>query len=134
MDVKIYKVKSFQKWAKKQLIKDDLLLKAIYEIKSGLFDAKIGSFLYKKRIAFKGKGKRGSARTILAYKEGNKVIFLYGFAKNERDNITKKEQEALNEYAKMYMALSAAAIKKVVNLGELIEVVKNGQQDIKHNS
>jgi len=62
------------------------------------------------------------------------VIFLYGFAKNERDNINKKEQEALNEYAKMYMALSAAAIKKVVNLGELIEVVKNGQQDIKHNS
>jgi len=127
MGVKIYKVKNFEKWTKKQLIKDELLLQAISEIESGLFEAKLGSFLYKKRLAFKGTGKRGGARIILAYKKGNKVVFLYGFAKNERDNITKREQEVLNEYAKMYMNLSAAAIKKAVSLGELIEVVKNEQ-------
>ncbi|MCS0462701.1 MULTISPECIES: type II toxin-antitoxin system RelE/ParE family toxin [Rhizobium] len=36
-------------------------------------------------------GKQGSFRTTV----GHRLIFVHGFAKNEADNITKKEKEAL---------------------------------------
>ena len=41
-----------------------------------------GGFLYKKRIATKGRGKSGSVRTLLALQMNNKAYFLYGFEKS----------------------------------------------------
>ncbi len=41
-------------------------------------------------IAAENKGKRESHRAILAFKQGDKTIFLTGFSKNDIDNISKK--------------------------------------------
>jgi len=46
------------------------------EFQNGIFDANLGGCIYKKRIRFKGHGKRGSGRTILCYKKDDKVIFM----------------------------------------------------------
>lgn len=54
----------------------------------------------KKRVALRGKGKRGGARTIVAPKLAERWFFLYGFSKNERSNIVKDELRALQEVAK----------------------------------
>jgi hypothetical protein len=120
--LRIFKTKDFNKWAKKAGLGDKSLSSAVSEIESGLVDANLGGNLYKKRVAAAGRGKSGSCRTLLAYKKGKTVFFVYGFEKNERDNINAKEEKALKDLAKLYFGLSTATIKKAVNIGELIEV------------
>ncbi len=69
-----------------------------------------------------GKGKRGGARTIVAYKHGEKAFFIYGFAKNEKENLHAKEKEALVKYASVLIGLDARQMKQAILGAELIEV------------
>jgi len=73
--------KQFSKWASKQEIPENGLIKALNELKSGNYEANLGGHIYKKRIKFEGKGKSGSGRTIICYKKGDRAIFIHGFAK-----------------------------------------------------
>jgi hypothetical protein len=70
--------------------------------------------LFKKRVARAGGGKSTGYRTIVGYKKGNtdRVIFLYGFPKNSRSNITEREREALSTAA----AFIAATDKHLADL------------------
>lgn len=120
--MKVYKNRLFTKWAKTENINDKALKTAIEEIEQGLFDAKLGGNIYKKRVPRKGEGKRGGYRTFLAFKSGDKAIFIFGFAKNERENITGKEEEGLKELCRYYFLLSDVKISEAVKEGELTEV------------
>lgn len=86
-----------------------------------MFDAYLGSGLYKQRIARKGQGKRSSYRTILAFKEKSRSVFMYGYAKSNRANISNKE-EVYKKLAGYYLELSDNKLEAVIKLGELIEV------------
>lgn len=98
--MEIYRLKDFAKWAKKEGLKNSELKLAIDEISSGLKGDRLGSHLFKKRIGIEGKGKRGGVRAIIFYKENDFSVFLYGFGKNEKDNLSNKELEALKILAK----------------------------------
>jgi hypothetical protein len=86
-----YKTKTriFQRWAVKENISDKILNKAIEEFVEGLYEAKLGKGLYKKRIPHKGKGKRGGARSILFYLTGKVLIFCIGYPKNVQEDLNK---------------------------------------------
>lgn len=120
--MRLYKTKLFDKWADELRISKILLLETALEITNGLIDVDLGGFLYKKRINIANKGKRGGARVILTYKEADRIIFLYGFAKNEKDNIAKKEKEALKKLATFYLGLDQQEFNKAIIAKELIEV------------
>ena len=60
----------------------------------------LGSGLFKVRIPKFGKGKRGSFRTIIVYKENEKAIFVYGFSKSEKDNLDNDELKYFKKLAK----------------------------------
>jgi len=62
----IYKTRHFARWARKVGLSDSLLERAVLEIQRGLLEADLGSGIVKKRIALRRRGKRGSARTLLA--------------------------------------------------------------------
>jgi hypothetical protein len=47
----IYKTRWFDRWARKQDLDDLSLCKAVEEMLAGLYDADLGSGLFKKRIA-----------------------------------------------------------------------------------
>ena len=123
-DISAYKTKEFHKWAKEEGLTDESLLKAIEEIEKGLVEAKLGAFLYKKRVATQGKGKRGSTRTLLAFKSQYRAFFLYGFSKNQRDNITPKEEKAYKIIARDLLELKEEVIKKLIKEGSLFQIVK----------
>ncbi|STX29192.1 Uncharacterized protein conserved in bacteria [Legionella beliardensis] len=89
---------------------------------NGLFDANLGSNIYKKRISLDNKGKRGGARTIVAFKFNNKAFFIYSFAKNKKANINDKELKALKKLAKLYFSLSDLEIMNALDSGNLITV------------
>jgi hypothetical protein len=56
-------------------------------------------------------------------------VFLYGFAKNERDNIDDKELDDLKKLAKHYLGYSDAQIATALEQGELREVACDDQEE-----
>jgi len=114
--------KQFSKWVSNQNIALTRLFEAIEEVESGHFDANLGGHLYKKRIRFEGQGKSGSGRTIICYKKGNRAIFIHGFAKNEKSNLSKKELNAFKEFSKILLGFSETEITVAIENGNFIEV------------
>lgn len=120
--MRIYKSKLFHKWAEKEGLTDEALKTAVDEMEDGLIDADLGGHVYKKRAPIEGQGKSGGLRTILAFKIGNKAFFMYGFAKNERSNVSPKELKALKAMAKELLGYSVKQLEQAVKTGSLIEV------------
>lgn len=120
--MRVFKLKDFARWSKKESLKEVDLIYAVEELVKGLFDANLGAYLYKKRIAIKGKGKRSGFRSILAYKSNDRIIFMYGFSKNEKANITEEEKKALRRLARIYINFSDEEIKKATEKRELMEI------------
>lgn len=120
--VECFKHRHFASWAKAEKISDADLKTAISEIHAGLVDADLGNGLVKKRIARKGQGKRSGYRVLLAFRHEHRAFFVYGFAKNQRENITAKEQRVYKNLAEIYLSLDKSEIKKLIKSGEIIEV------------
>lgn len=121
--MRVFKYRTFARWAKDENIMNDALTKAINEIEQGLFEANLGSGLYKKRVARKGKGKSGGYRTLIAFKRTDRAIFMYGFAKNERANISDNEKDIYKCLAKYYLDATNMQLNVLLQKGELIEVL-----------
>jgi len=124
--MQVFKTKLFAKWAGKEGLNDQALWDAVQEMEQGLIDAELGGHVCKKRVALGGRGKRGGARTLLAFKQGDKAFFMFGFAKNEKANITDDELKALKLLANQYLGYTSAGLKKACAAGELIEVKDHG--------
>ena len=120
--MKIIKTKKFSKWAERSKIDDDALVEAAKEIRTNIYEANYGSGVVKKRIANRGRGKSSSARTIVAFKKGNHCYFVYGFEKNEKDNITLNEEKALKLVAKALLSYTDIELNHYIKEGSLIEV------------
>lgn len=123
--MKAFKTKLFARWADGAGLSDEVLAAAVTEMNQGLIDARLGGKVVKKRVAPPGRGKRGGARTVVAFKQGEKAFFVYGFAKNERANVSAKELKALRLLAKELLSYPAATLIKAIKAGELIEIEVN---------
>ena len=126
----IYKTRWFDRWARKQDLDDLSLCTAVDEMIVGLYDADLGSGLFKKRIARSGQGKRSGFRTLIATNKGDRWIFVFGFPKNERSNIDKEEEAALKNLATELLSLTPENLEKEVLENKLIEVNCNAEEEI----
>lgn len=122
-----FKTKIFAKWMRKTSLKDQDLLFAITEMEAGLIDADLGGNVYKKRIALAGMGKSAGARTLVAGKFSRKWFFLFGFAKNEKDNINDDELVHLQGAASRLLCLTNEDIEEAILAGELKELINNAK-------
>ncbi|MFV2060710.1 MAG: type II toxin-antitoxin system RelE/ParE family toxin [Gammaproteobacteria bacterium] len=120
--MRVFKTKYFNNWAKDQSLSDKNLFDAAKEVAEGKYEASLGKKIFKKRIALAGKGKSGSTRNIIAFQKDNNSFFMYGFAKNERTNITAKELTALQMAAKIYLEKTDKQLDKAVKESILFEV------------
>ena len=73
-------------------------------------------------MARPGKGKSGGYRTLIAYPSGSRAVFLFGFAKNERDNISARQLADLKAAASDVLKRSADQIAEDIAAGRLQEV------------
>lgn len=112
----------FSKWGKKQGITTEGLLEALEEVRLGSFEANLGGHLIKKRIRFKGQGKSGSGRVIICYKQGNMAIFVHGFSKSEKSNLSPQELIAFKEFAKVLVKMPPEALRVAINNQDFVEV------------
>ena len=78
-------------------------------------------------MALPGRGKRGGARTLVAFRRGSSAFFLYGYPKNERATITDRELEALRLLAKELLGYGEIQLTSAVRAGELFEVKDDGK-------
>lgn len=120
--MEIFKTKTFARWARKEGLKDTILRNAVDEMQAGLVDANLGGGLVKKRVARTGSGKSGGHRTLLATNLRDRWVFLYGYSKNERDNVDDDELRALKRIAQAYLGMEEELLDRLLDAGELIEV------------
>jgi hypothetical protein len=120
--MRIFKIKHFDVWSRRIKLCDATLNQAIKELEQGLYEANLGGHLYKKRVALGGRGKSSGCRTIIAYKKDDRSIFIYGYTKNQKANVTLVELEALKKLGKTYFGFTNDQITKLIKLKVLIEV------------
>ena len=120
--MRVFKTKLFHRWAVDEKLTDEALWKAEIEMKQGLVDAQLGGHVFKKRVPIREQGKRGGLRTLIAFKMNDNAFFMFGFAKNEQDNINKKELKALKALANQLLSYRAQNISQALKVKELIEV------------
>jgi hypothetical protein len=120
--MRVFEDMEFHDWACDEGLTHEKLGEVVAEIEKGLVDARLGGFLIKKRVSRAGRGKSGGYRTIIAHRQGERLVFLHGFGKNEKDNVSKKERLALLKLGDHYMKLSEAEMSKLVREKLVIEV------------
>ncbi len=120
--MRIFTTKSFGRFCRKAGITDEALGRTVEEIERGLIDADLGGGVLKKRIARDGGGKSGGFRTLLAFRSGDRTVFIFGFAKSDRDNISSSQLSSLKEAAKVYLGLTDDEIEEALRAGALREV------------
>lgn len=111
---------------KREGLTDRDLRDALAEMQNGLVDARLGGGLIKKRIARAGQGKSGGYRMLVASNFGERWVFMFGFAKNERDNIDDDELRLIKRLAATLLGLSDSDVRKALTAGELLEI-KHGK-------
>ncbi len=129
MPLRVLQSRGFSRAARKLGLSESALRIAAAEIAAGLSDAKLGGVLLKKRIARGGRGKSGGFRTIAAYREDDRLVFVHVFAKNERGNITERERLALLAIGEEYMRLSRDSLDRLVGARTLIEVANADDEE-----
>ena len=119
---KIYKTKWFMRFARKEKIGDSALLNAVTRAEKGQVDADLGGGVIKQRIARRGRGKSGGYRTIILFRQGERAVFIYGFAKSERANINADEEKQFKEAARHVLALTEKQLAALVEERDFVEV------------
>ncbi len=115
MRKRVFKLKTFARWAKR-ILSDDQLCTAAREIERGQYEADLGSGLCKKRIAVPGQGKSGATRTLVAKDGGQGIFFIAGRQKSDPgsdfSDANVAQAQVIGE------ALQQASAKKLNELAE----------------
>lgn len=125
--MRIFLNQAVNKFAKRHKIEDWQIEKAIRDAEIGIIDADLGSGLIKQRIARPNEGKSGGYRSIIFFKLGDLAIFLYSFAKNEKENISESDLLLLREVAKSIAEMDQAALLDHLANGRFREVEHHGK-------
>jgi hypothetical protein len=122
--MRVFKNKWFNRWARNEGITNTDIRTAAEQVTTGDVEADLGGYLFKKRVARAGGGKSGGYRTIVGYKKGNtdRVIFIYGFPKNSRSNITEREREALSTAAASFITATDKQLADLIAKGGVFEL------------
>lgn len=118
----VYVTKWFARFTRREGISDADLCTAVNRAEQGLIDADLGGGVIKQRVARPGEGKSGGYRSILAFRIKERAMFVYGFAKNAKDNITRAELEGLRALARELLSYDAPKMTVAIKAGELKKV------------
>jgi hypothetical protein len=124
--MRLFTTKPFARFARRAGIGDGDLRVAIERAEAGRVDADLGGGVVKLRLARPGHGKSGGFRTIVLFRRGAKAIFVYGFAKSDRDNIGGDELTAFRALARHMLALGEADLVAAIESGTITEITHHG--------
>ncbi len=120
--MRIYKARWLARFMRRERIADRSLREAITRAERGLVDADLGGGIIKQRVAREGQGRSGGYRMLVACRAGERAVFLYGFAKRERENIDPDELLTLREIGAAWLTADERHIRQAIEEGLLQEV------------
>ena len=120
--MRVFKSELFAEFASKEMIPDYRLCKAAKDIEDGLIDANYGGGVIKQRIPRNNSGKSGGYRAIALFRKRERIFFVYGFAKNNRDNIDRSDERDFKVLAKSLLFAPNEILDCLVRNGKYIEV------------
>lgn len=125
--MRVFKTKWFVRYARQERIRDESLCEAIERAERGLVDADLGGGIIKQRVARTGQGRSGGYRLLIAYRCGDRAVFLYGFAKNERENIGEDELKTLREIGAAWLEAKTAQLEHAMK-ESLLQEASHGEK------
>ena len=128
--MRTYKSREFARFARKSSIPDSDLCRALDEILRGTIDADLGGGVFKQRVRRKGQGKSGSFRTIILLRLGQIALFAYGFAKNDKANISQSDLMQFRQLAKEVFRYGPREIEQLVHTGALEEICNERDKEV----
>ena len=128
--VRIFETKWFARFARKEKIGTESLVEAVLRAEHGKIDANLGGNLIKQRVARKGQGRSGGYRTLIAFQTQTRCVFLYGFAKNEKDNVDEEELSDLKKLANQILAFNNEQLDIALKENELSEVPYEDEAEV----
>jgi len=126
--LRLFKTKMFARFARRERISDASLGEAVRRAELGLLDAQLGGGVIKQRVARSGQGRSGGYRVLIAYRPLTLSVFLYGFAKSERDNVDEDELATLRDIAKGWFRADANTLTRAIADGLIQEVMNDDQE------
>ena len=126
--MEILKSKWFERFARKERIKDVSLREAVSRAERGQIDADLGGGVIKQRIARPGQGKSKGYRTVILFRHAERAVFIYGFPKSQRANIGADEVEQFKEAARHVSSLTSKQVAELVARADFVEVKANEQE------
>ena len=126
--MRIYKNAWFAKFARKERIGDAALCEAVDRAGRGLIDADLGGGVIKQRVAREDGGKSGGYRTLILFRQAEWAIFAFGFAKNDRENLSASELVFYKRMARLMLAMTSAEFKLEIESQTLEEVQHGGKE------
>lgn len=120
--MRVFKTRPFARFARSEDIADDALIEAVSRAVAGRVDADLGGGVIKQRIARRGEGKSGRFRTMILFRRGERAFFVYGFAKNDHDNIGADELRAFRKLAVEMFRLDERSLGAALANGTIMEV------------
>ena len=121
--MRVFRTRAFGRFARKERLADATLCEAIKRAERGLLDADLGGQVIKQRVARPGQGRSGGYRTLIAYRSTTRAVFMFGFAKNDQDNVSDDELAELKKAAALMLGWSAKEVEALVKGGKWTEVV-----------
>jgi hypothetical protein len=83
----------------------------------------------KQRVARPRQGRSGGYRVLIAYRRDARAVFLYGFAKSERDNVDDAELQTARDIARGWLDASPSQIAQALVGGLIQEVIDDDGQE-----
>lgn len=120
--MRLFKNRWTARFVRRESIADASLQEAIERAERGLIDADLGGGLIKQRVARPSQGRSGGYRMIVVYRTRERAFFIYGFAKNERENIEPEELEDLKAIAAKLLTANDVELARMLAANELQEV------------
>lgn len=118
----VFMTKWFARFARQECIANTSLREAIARADRGLIDADLGGGLIKQRIGRQGQGRSGGHRVIVAYRVKGRAVFLFGFAKSDRENIGPDELASLRVFGNRWQSADEIQIALGIREDEIQEI------------
>jgi len=118
---RVFRTRAFSKLAKKASLNDDALCTAVRQAMRGQA-VDLGGGVYKKRL------NENRHRAIILAKGGRLWVYIYLFAKQDRDNIDDNELITFRELAKAYESLTAPQLDRLLQDNDIMEIC-NGERN-----
>ncbi|MDR2759302.1 MAG: type II toxin-antitoxin system RelE/ParE family toxin [Spirochaetaceae bacterium] len=120
--MRVFKNTWFTRFAAREAISDDELKGIVNQLEAGQAGVGLGGGVYKVRISRPGAGKSGGYRVIVFFRRGERIFYVYGFAKSDMGNISDKQLKDFKTTAKITLAYTDEQLDKLVKTNWFVEI------------